>query len=550
MTQATPAPAPSGATNAVTTMQHVPLSQIFPSKTNPRKHFDSGFITELSGLIKKNGFFGAILIRPHPSKKDAFEIVAGEQRYRASKEAGLETIPADIRALSDIEALELQVIENLARRDLTPLEEADGYNQLLKANYTPQRIAERVGRTDQYVRDRCRLLKLVQGARELLEKGMIEVGHAILLARLDADDQIRAIRFPDEVFFADRSGLWQRQRDLLKSSADLAKEERWDDLEEQDDLSELKAVSVRELQAWISKHVRIKVDAPENAELFPEIHAAHEASTNAAEGEKPIKVIQITHERKIADDAKVKGARVYGPQSWQRADGRDGSKSCEHSLAGVIVVGDGYGEAFNVCIDKKRCKVHFAAEIHNREQLEKDLGKSGATGADRAELERKKKAEAEAARKATEKRYVRALPSIRAAFAERAKSAPVDFLKGRVLAGLGQGLSDRDFTAAAKELPPGNTLEGWVRTLALAAVIDSTDLNWQKGFDSYEQEQLRDDGKKWSVDVVKLVESANANEAASKEARAAKKKPAGKSTSTKVEKPPRTASAKKAKAKK
>jgi len=114
------------ATSAVP--QEVPLSALMPSPTNPRQHFDEDKLNELAETIRKSGVYQAILARP---KDNTLEIVFGERRYRASVIAGRETIPALIREMNDAEVLEAQLVENLQRRDVHPMEEAEGLRFIL-----------------------------------------------------------------------------------------------------------------------------------------------------------------------------------------------------------------------------------------------------------------------------------------------------------------------------------------------------------------------------------------------------------------------------------
>jgi len=487
----------------------IKVADIHPSKTNPRKLFPADDLAGLADSIRKHGVIQALLLRPSVEKKGAFEIVAGERRWRAAKEAGVVDVPAMVRDLSDEEVLEIQIVENLQRRDLSPLEEAEGYNVLLKARYTYEQIADRIGRSRQYVFDRCGLLKLVQGATELLRAGRIDVGHAILLARLSPEDQVRTIREPEGGFDERHSGLWQRQRAMPLSSLAVEQGER-------DEGDVLKPVSVRELAAWIQDHVRLKPLAPENAELFPQVADALRAAGLPEPGRRALKVIEISLRHQLPDDAKSAETRTYGPMSWTRADGQAGSRECASSVLGIVVAGPGQGEAFRVCIDKKRCQVHYKEEIAAAGKREAALAKSGATGAERAALERAQRAEIEANEKAIRERFARALPAIQQALAEKVRSVPVARLQSTVTGGL--GWSERNGLAlAAKLLEPGKTIEGWLRTVALGVVLAPTT-------DHYVNERsLRDVAKAYGLDIPKLVDSANASDADTKAAAKAKK---------------------------
>ena len=187
----------------------VPLADIVSSPTNPRKHFDAAKLSELADTIKASGVHTPILLRYLPparlqdtftdrrlgSKLPQYEIVAGERRYRASAIAGVATIPALIRAMSDQQALEVQLLENLQRDDLSELEEAEGYQQLCDlTNIAKDALAEKIGRSRRYVYDRLKLLKLQPLARTALQDGKISATAALAIAVVhDGDLQAKAL---------------------------------------------------------------------------------------------------------------------------------------------------------------------------------------------------------------------------------------------------------------------------------------------------------------------------------------------------------------------
>lgn len=161
------------------------LDLIEPSKTNPRKRLDLVMIEELAESVRKVGVLQPILVRPHPVEAAMFEIVAGESRWRAAKVAELQYIPATIRELTDLEALELQVLENLHRNDLHPIEEAEGFQQLLNANgYTVDTLAERVGKSRSAIYASLKLCALCPEAREAFYQGKLTASTALLIARI------------------------------------------------------------------------------------------------------------------------------------------------------------------------------------------------------------------------------------------------------------------------------------------------------------------------------------------------------------------------------
>lgn len=389
-------------------MQTINLDAIIPSKTNPRKHFDDPTMADLSESIKKHGVLQPVLVRP--LTKTTFELVAGERRFRAAMAAGLKEIPATVRELSDLEVLEIQVVENLQRSDLHPLEEAEGYRRLLKFKYTAAKIAERVGRSVPYVYDRIKLLDLIEPARKLFLEEMITAGHAIILARLKPEDQKRAIGDKNEY-----GGLWQ-QEDATFWQEDADQESR-------------KPRSVKELEKWIDEHV--KFDAQKaDAMLFPDLVE----SVKQAQ-EKKEKIVSITHENYIQEDARD-GSKVFGPRSWARADGKEGSKTCLHSVTGVVVVGFGRGTAFKVCTEKEKCKEHWREWQKERAERAKARAADDGSALERQKKEDERRKAEEAQQVAERDRWRKAIPSILDALAAAVQKAPTraeGFLAGLVI---------------------------------------------------------------------------------------------------------------------
>lgn len=172
------------------TFGHIPLASIVPSQTNPRKRFDDTDLADLAASIKQLGVCQPILVRPLPTSAeyiDAVEIVAGERRYRASKLAGLESIPAICRQMTDAEVLEVQVVENLQRRDVHPIEEAEGYDKLMKLHgYMVDQLADKVGKSRAYIYARLKLCALVQPARDAFFEDKLTASTALLIARIPA----------------------------------------------------------------------------------------------------------------------------------------------------------------------------------------------------------------------------------------------------------------------------------------------------------------------------------------------------------------------------
>lgn len=167
----------------------VPIGDITPSPTNPRRTFDEAYLAELADDIRIRGVLSPVLVRPHPI--DGYELVFGECRWRAAKQAGLEEIPAMVRELSDVEVIEIQIVENAKRRDVHPLEEADAYRALHETHgFSIDDIAAKLGRSKSYVYGRLRLCGLGEVARAAFFEGRIRPAVAVMLARIsDASAQ-------------------------------------------------------------------------------------------------------------------------------------------------------------------------------------------------------------------------------------------------------------------------------------------------------------------------------------------------------------------------
>ena len=167
--------------------QTLTLDLIRPSSQQPRKHFDETELNELATSIQENGVLQPILVRPDPVNSGGYEIVAGERRWRAAQIAQCHEVPVVIRTLKDREALEISLIENIQRHDLSAIEEARGYRHLTEEfGETQDGIARQVGKSRSHVANAIRLLKLPKRVQQWLEEGALQAGHArALLAAKD-----------------------------------------------------------------------------------------------------------------------------------------------------------------------------------------------------------------------------------------------------------------------------------------------------------------------------------------------------------------------------
>jgi ParB family chromosome partitioning protein len=182
-------------------LSEVPVSAVSPNPNQPRVHFDEESLTELSASITEMGVLQPILVRPLAD--GAFELIAGERRWRAAQRAGLTTIPAVIRFTDDVTSVEQALVENLHRQDLTALEEAAAFQQLLdEFGLTHDQVATRVGKSRSAITNSLRLLGLPPAVQHLLADGQLSAGHARAL--LGTPDRARQEQLAREA----ASGGW------------------------------------------------------------------------------------------------------------------------------------------------------------------------------------------------------------------------------------------------------------------------------------------------------------------------------------------------------
>jgi ParB family chromosome partitioning protein len=160
-------------------MRAVAIELVRPGAFQPRRHFSEDELEALAQSVREKGVLQPLLVRPIEGETAAFELIAGERRWRAAQRAGLHEVPVLVRALSDVEALEIALIENLQREDLTVLEEAQAYRRLVdEFGRTQSGIAEALGKSRSHVANMLRLLGLPEIVRRRLEEGALTAGHA------------------------------------------------------------------------------------------------------------------------------------------------------------------------------------------------------------------------------------------------------------------------------------------------------------------------------------------------------------------------------------
>src|SRR5437660_710178 len=354
--------------SVVSSIQDIPLEKIRESKTNPRTQFDESKLAELADNIRQHGVRQPILVRPLPKgAADTYELVAGARRYRASKLARRESIPATVRELTDAQALELQVIENVQRVDVHPLDEAQGYAALIELQpdtYTVESIASRVGRSAAYVNGRLRLIQLIPEAKQAFCEDKLTVAHAFEIARLQPNDQRRALQecFPQ-----------------YRNAAAILKDKK------------AEATTVRELRAWIEREIHLDLtNAPFDPEdetllpkagacarcpkrtgsnplLFPEVRQKSICTDRECYRAKVEVLVQI--QLKPLEEKGEKPLRVSQAPAWQ-ANGHakdvlfeghyrkaKAKGECSNTKAAVLIDGKGAGSIFYLCQTEK-CDVH------------------------------------------------------------------------------------------------------------------------------------------------------------------------------------------------
>ena len=202
-----------GAEEWGTSIQEIPVGELDPNPDQPRQSFDQESIGQLADSIRDQGVLQPLLVVPASGGR--YRIIAGERRYRASRIAGLETVPCIVKDIDVIRQMEIALIENLQREDLNPMEAARGIQALMKqCGYTQEKVSARLGKSRPAVANLLRLLSLPEEVTEMVRDGLISAGHARVLAGIrDPEEQIRlAHRAADE-------GMSVRRLEQLASAA-------------------------------------------------------------------------------------------------------------------------------------------------------------------------------------------------------------------------------------------------------------------------------------------------------------------------------------------
>jgi len=228
------------------------INDIHVSPLQPRKEFDEEAIKALTASIKEKGVLQPLIVRHDP--KGGYELIAGERRLRASKEAGLNEVPVIIKELDDREVLEIALVENLLRENLSPIEEADAYQRLIdNFSHTQEKIAEIVGKSRSYIANTLRLLTLPEEVKSYINEGKISAGHARCLVGLD-----NAINLADKII---KDDLNVRQVEALVSK----QKERPSNNDEKPKKSSARDKDIEAIEDSLKKNLGLRIKITPNS---------------------------------------------------------------------------------------------------------------------------------------------------------------------------------------------------------------------------------------------------------------------------------------------
>jgi len=387
-------------------LQNIKIAEVCESKTNPRgKNFEGPSFNDLIASIKEKGVLVPVIVRPTKGKY-TFEIVAGNRRFRAAELVGLKDIPARVEEMNDTQACEVQIIENLQREDVHPIDEGEAYRKLKEVSkYEISAIAAKVGKNESYIKQRLFLTNLEQKVKDVYRTGKINDGHAVLIAKLSSGDQLAA----------------------LKATIDR-----------------YNALNVQELKDWITKHIYSPMDFQPwltSKELMEAAGKCVECKPEKMTLFGPIKEGACTDlkcwNRKMANylnyiakkEKRTKVSSDYGYSYGKKEAGSygkilekndyvvvaaKGKGRCDSVHAAIVVSGSDVGQRIDICSNKE-CKIHGSSQ-------------SGYTLSPAEKARRKK--EAEQAKKRAEEyaqKFQEAIQKIKFPLSEEQLDALFDF---------------------------------------------------------------------------------------------------------------------------
>ena len=228
----------------------IPLVQISPNPDQPRKTFSEAELKDLSESIKEKGVLVPIIIRPVQNKPYLYEIVAGERRYRAAKMAGLSEIPALVKTLTNQNAMEIALIENVQRENLNPIEEAEGYENLMqKCAYSIEDVSKLIGKSASYIRNLMRINDLPESVKELVRNGELSASHARTIAVAENPEELAHEIINNKLSVAEAQNRVNKTT-RAKTSRNFIK-------------NTLDAQYVNKIETNLSKHLQTKVKIQE-----------------------------------------------------------------------------------------------------------------------------------------------------------------------------------------------------------------------------------------------------------------------------------------------
>jgi ParB/RepB/Spo0J family partition protein len=346
---------------------NVPIEELYPSPTNPRKTFED--MENLTASVREKGVRQPLLVRHKPSERGIYEIIAGARRYRASLAAGKETVPAIVQDLSDDEVLEIQLIENIQRSDLHPMEEADGYQMMLdRTEYDVPAIAQKVGKSETYVYQRLKLLDLIDPVRKAFLQNLITISHAILIARLQPKDQEEAFNW----LFEDD---WRGNRDHPERARELA---QWIDRQIHLDLKGAPfKLTDESLLSEAGSCIRCPKRTGFTPTLFPDVKKKDTCTDRACFKKK-----LDAHVRQQLDKAARKKQDLVMVSSNHKTENKDllgttkysqveKAGECPDTRKAIVAEGYGLGVTKFICTNPD-CPVHGKAQISSGDQKWKE----------------------------------------------------------------------------------------------------------------------------------------------------------------------------------
>lgn len=348
-------------------VQEIPLERIRPSEANPRASIDATSLAELAASIQLHGVLQPILVRPAPTY--GYEIICGERRWRASLKAKRETIPARIVNLSDSEALEYATVENLLRENIHPLNEAASYEKMLAMNptFTPAVISEHLGKSLSYVQRRLQLLKLDPKLKRLFLDGQMTAAHALVLARLQAPDQIEVLNQLKRA--GDKGGI---------EFPSVARLERW--IEEEIFL-DLNGAPFDKDDAALVPEAGPCTTCPKrtgfNPSLFPEVKEKETCTDKNCFQHKLAALVEIKVKEAPPETVKISTSWRFAGETkpegvLSRDEYRESKRGgCDHTVPAIVTDGEQIGKLKWVCVNhEQECPAHGASFRYTGENPE------------------------------------------------------------------------------------------------------------------------------------------------------------------------------------